>query len=63
MPLIRFDDILGERLEDPETARPYRQECRSLDAEVAVSRMRERGNLTQDQLAEHGGLSRNPVRG
>ncbi len=29
MPLIRFDDILGEQLEDPETARLYERECRA----------------------------------
>ena len=38
MPLTSFDDLLREQLEeDPQVARLYEQECRSLDAAVAVN--------------------------
>ena len=38
MPLTSFDDLLHEQLEeDPQVARLYEQECRSLDAAVAVN--------------------------
>lgn len=38
MPLTSFDDLLREQLEeDPQVARLYEQECRSLDAAVEVT--------------------------
>ena len=38
MPLTSFDDLLREQLEeDTQVARLYEQECRSLDAAVAVN--------------------------
>lgn len=61
MPLTSFDDLLDEQLADPQVAQPYGQECRRLDAAVAVSRAREQAHLTQEQLAERSGLSRNTI--
>lgn len=62
MPLTSFDDLLREQLEeDPQVARLYEQECRSLDAAVAVSQARRQAHLTQDQLVERSGLSRNTI--
>lgn len=61
MPLTSFDDLLNEQLLDPQVAQLYEQECRRLDAAVAVSRAREQAHLTQDQLAERSGLSRNTI--
>ncbi len=61
MLLTSFDDLLNEQLADPQTAQLYEQECRCLDAAVAVSRAREQAHLTQEQLAERSGLSRNTI--
>ncbi len=61
MPLTSFGDLLDEQLADPQVAQLYEQECRRLDAAVAVSRAREQAHLTQEQLAERSGLSRNTI--
>ncbi|RYQ41641.1 helix-turn-helix transcriptional regulator [Bifidobacterium pseudolongum] len=61
MPLTSFGDLLDEQLTDPKVAQLYEQECRRLDAAVAVSRAREQAHLTQEQLAERSGLSRNTI--
>lgn len=61
MPLTSFDNLLNEQLNDPQMAQLYEQECRRLDAAVAVSRAREQAHLTQEQLAERSGLSRNTI--
>ena len=61
MPLTSFADLLDEQLADPQVAQLYEQECRRLDAAVAVSRAREQAHLTQEQLAERSGLSRNTI--
>lgn len=61
MPLTSFSDLLNEQLTDPQVARLYEQECQRLDAAVAVSHAREQAHLTQGQLAERSGLSRNTI--
>lgn len=61
MPLISFNDLLKDQLADPQVKQMYEQECQRLDAAVAVSRAREQAHLTQDQLAERSGLSRNTI--
>ena len=61
MPLTSFDKLLDEQLEDPHVAQLYERECRRLDTAIAVSRAREQAHLTQEQLAERSGLSRNTI--
>ena len=61
MPLTSFDKLLDEQLEDPHVAQLHERECRRLDTAIAVSRAREQAHLTQEQLAERSGLSRNTI--
>lgn len=61
MPLTSFSDLLNEQLTDPQVAQLYEQECCRLDAAVAISQAREQAHLTQEQLAERSGLSRNTI--
>ncbi|RYQ33105.1 transcriptional regulator [Bifidobacterium pseudolongum subsp. globosum] len=61
MPLTSFDDLLNEQLNNPQVAQLYEQECQHLDAAIAVSCAREQAHLTQEQLAERSGLSRNTI--
>lgn len=61
MPTRSFDSVLDEQLKDPEFAKGYTDECRRLEAAVALIRAREEAHLSQEELATLSGINRTTV--